>query len=249
MEYFDGLIDAVIDGGECRLGVASTVLDMTHLPYKVLRPGAVSEEELADALVDVMTVIGITGQTGSGKTTALKELTSEGALVIDCDEVYHGLLNDCREMLCEIGNSFPEAFDEGRVDRKKLASSVFSDESRLTLLNEITHKYVKAEVMRLLRNHAMNGGLMAAVDAVELISGGLSDLCDKVIGITADRELRIQRITARDSISREEAEKRVDAQKDAEYYRRNCDAVVENNGNLEMYINSFRKAIDNGKHE
>ena len=72
--YFGGQIETVLDGGECRVGTESTLLDMSRRPYRVLRQGALSRESIAKALRERMTVVGITGGSGCGKTTALREL-------------------------------------------------------------------------------------------------------------------------------------------------------------------------------
>lgn len=241
LDYFNGRISAVIDGGECGIGTESTLISMTQTPYRILRQGALAAETVADALVDNMTVIGITGGTGSGKTTALRCLEALGALIIDCDEVYHGLLFENGEMLAEICEAFPEAAPNGVFDRKALGAAVFGDAGALEKLNAITHRYVIERVQNLLREYAMNGGELAALDAIELISSGLSERCDVTVGVIADRETRIQRITERDGISRAYAEKRADAQHDEEYFRRNCDRILENNSSHEMFIYNCNK--------
>ena len=89
LAYFDGAIGAVVDGGKCGLGKESTILDMSALPWRIVRHGALSEEIIADALMDSMTVYGLTGGSGSGKTTVLEYLTNRGALGLDCDAIYH----------------------------------------------------------------------------------------------------------------------------------------------------------------
>ena len=66
-----------------------------------------------------MKVIGITGGTGAGKTTALNVLEKFGACVIDCDEVYHGLLASSVEMKRELGERFSLDVSAG-IDRKSL---------------------------------------------------------------------------------------------------------------------------------
>ena len=85
MEYFDGAIDGVIDGGQCGIGRESTLISMAETPYRILRRGALGEEEIADALTGGMTLIGLTGPSGSGKTTALRAIEALGGLSIDCD--------------------------------------------------------------------------------------------------------------------------------------------------------------------
>lgn len=237
MEYFDGKIAAVVDGGACGIGTESTILSMAQKPYKILRQAALSYEKIADALVDGMTVIGITGGTGCGKTTALETLKSFGAQIIDCDEVYHRLLSTDTEMLQEIGSAFPCAFVNGVLDRKALGAIVFKDKEALFRLNTITHSHVGAEVRELLRTHAMSGGTLAAIDAIELLSSGLADVCDRTVAVIADEDNRIQRITERDGVSEEYARFRVRAQHSNEYFTENCTDVLENNSGYGEFVN------------
>lgn len=76
--YFDGKIAAVVDGGKCGLGKESTIIDMSAAPYKILRSGALPEEEIAAALAENLKVVGITGGTGCGKQRLCASLKSWG---------------------------------------------------------------------------------------------------------------------------------------------------------------------------
>jgi dephospho-CoA kinase len=78
----------------------------------------------------------------------------------------------------------------------------------------------------------MQGGRLAAIDAVELIASGMSERCKAVIGVLAGRETRITRIMARDEISREAAETRIDAQKPNSYYETNCTHLLHNHADI-----------------
>lgn len=240
-EYFDGIIDAIIDGGECGIGTESTIIDMSSTPYKILRPGALSEDEVFDTLVGGMTIVGITGGTGCGKTTALKVLRDMGARVIDCDAVYHELLDNNAAMLDEIAEYFPQALTDGKVDRKALGRIVFNNDENLALLGRITHRYVGMEVRHILREHAINGGMLAAIDAIGLIESGLADMCDVTFAVTADREDRIRRIMARDGIDREYAEMRVNAQKPDEFFAQNCTHLLQNDMTEREFADKCRK--------
>ena len=244
LKYFDGKIDAVLDGGECGIGCESTLIDLSRTPYRILRQGALPADEIADALVDSMKIIGITGGTGCGKTTALNELERRGALLIDCDAVYHRMLETDRPMLDEIEKYFPGAVIDGKLDRKALGAVVFTDEEALRDLNIITHRHINLEIRRILREHAMNGGTLAAIDAIELFSSGLAKRCTATIGVIADREVRIDRIMRRDGISREYAMMRVNAQRPNEYFIQNCSRVLENNGSQEEFIEKCRKTFE-----
>ena len=70
---------------------------------------------------------------------------------------------------------------------------------------------------------------LVAIDAIELLDGGLGEMCDVTVAITAPEEDRVTRLTARDSITREHAIARIRAQKPESYFREKCDYVLENN--------------------
>ena len=246
LKVFDGVIDAVIDGGACTLGRESTILDMSKKPYRVLRQGALPEESISDALAENMHIFGITGTTGSGKTSVLEAFRRKGALLLDCDRLYHDLLENSEGMLRELENRFPDAFEKGRLVRKKLASIVFHNEATLADLNAITHRYVCEDVKRQLRAHAMSGGQVAVIDAVELISSGLGALCDCTIAVLAPEAERMKRIMVRDGLTEEQALERIRAQKNDAYYRENCTYTVLNDGTVEQLsekINQIMKEV------
>ena len=173
-------------------------------------------------------ILGITGGSGCGKTTLLAQVESLGGLVLDCDEIYHSLLSTDEALLGSIENRFPGTVEQGKLLRKKLGATVFSDAEALQDLNRITHAAVKREVLRLLEGKPA----LAAIDAIALFEGGLGELCDLTVAVTAPREDRLLRLMAREGIQREYAEKRLDAQHSDAWFRERCDYVLENTGNL-----------------
>ncbi len=174
-------------------------------------------------------VIGITGGTGCGKTTALRTIEADfNGLVMDCDRIYYELLMQDKALLEAIENRFPGCVEDNKLNRKRLAGIVFSDPKALADLNAITHGAVKKEVLRRLK-HAP-GGVPIAIDAIELFDGGLGELCDVTVAITAPEEDRIARLMTRDGITREQAIARIRAQKPESYFREKCDYVLENTG-------------------
>ena len=176
-------------------------------------------------------IIGITGGSGCGKTTALNVIRDMGGLILDCDAIYHQLLNTDAQMLAAIEARFPGTVENGALNRKKLGAIVFADEKALLDLNAITHGAVKKEVLRQLESKPK----LAAIDAIGLFEGGLAELCHVTVAVTAPEEDRIARLMARDGISEEYARSRIAAQHSEDWFRAACDYVLENNGKIDAF--------------
>ena len=175
--------------------------------------------------------IGITGGTGCGKTTLLNAIRQIGGFVIDCDEVYHWLLERDEYLLNTIADAFPGTVENGVLDRKKLGNIVFRDEKALQELNFITHSAVRQEVLRRLPFQPT----LVAIDAIGLFEGKLASLCDVTVAVTAPEDARVARLMARDGISEEYARKRIAAQHTEDWFRERCDYVLVNDGDLDAF--------------
>lgn len=255
LAFFDGKIDAVIDDGECKLGTESTILSMASTPYKILRQGALSYERIADELVSSMMVIGVTGPSGSGKTSALLAAISlfpkEKCLTIDCDTLYHALLETNEKLNADLAAEFPEAAEivekngeqRIRIDRKKLGKIVFSERLKLGILNCITHKYIISNVVDIMRRHAMNGGEAVILDASELFGSAAETLCSATIAVIAPIKTRLQRIMERDHLKTDEALRRIRAQHPDDYYSSRADFTVLNDGTVEKFTAKIQNII------
>lgn len=174
-------------------------------------------------------ILGITGGTGCGKTTLLKLIEAHGGLVLDCDAIYHQLLKTDKQLLSSIEARFPGTVENGILQRKKLGKLVFADKHALLDLNKITHQAVKSAVLQ----HLEKKPALAAIDAIALFEGGLAELCDITVAVTAPVEARVQRLILRDHISEEYARSRIAAQHEEAWFRAHCDYTLENN-NTEM---------------
>ena len=192
-----------------------------------------------------MRTIGITGPTGCGKTTFLQEISARGGEIVDCDVLYYELLKTDRELRTALQAAFGEIFlPDGSLDRPKLAACVFSDADKLAQLNEIVFFHVGRSVAERRRQAQENGKPIFAVDAINLIESGMARDCCVTVGILAPREVRLARIMARDHLTRQAAQARIDAQKQDDFYRRHCQYILTNDTTLEAFREASRRCLD-----
>ncbi len=177
-------------------------------------------------------IVGVTGSTGSGKSVVASELARLGAYVIDLDVIARELVEPGMPALAEIRDEFgPEyILEQGTLNRRALGRHVFSDPEALRRLNEIMFpKLVEATKERL--DEVSGQRDLVVVDAAILYQAGVDKLVDKVIAVTAEKEIRVARIVKRDKLSHEEALERVSGQGELdEIAGRSADLVLDNSG-------------------
>ncbi|MCD8375667.1 MAG: dephospho-CoA kinase [Oscillospiraceae bacterium] len=191
-------------------------------------------------------VIGFTGPTGAGKSTVLKKLEAMGAPTLDCDGVYHRLLEESEPMRQQLKERFgPEIFTaEGAVDRKALAALAFSQEQALADLNAITHPYVAQEVDAFLAKAEADGAALAGIEAVALFESGLDSRCRYTVAVTAPAEDRVARVMEREGVSQEYVQERANHQHENIWYWRQCSFAILNDGDMEKLEKRTQTLLD-----
>jgi dephospho-CoA kinase len=184
-----------------------------------------------------MMVIGLTGPTGAGKgAVSALFLEAYGIPSIDTDRVYHELLIPPSECLDELVGAFGKEIlnAEGYLDRPTLSKIVFSDPTRekQLLLNRITHKYVLSRTSDMIDRYRCDEISAVLVDAPLLYESGFDGKCDAVIAVLAPVEVRKQRIMARDGLSEERADARLNMQKTDDFYTSRARYVIINDNDL-----------------
>ncbi|MBQ9016403.1 MAG: dephospho-CoA kinase [Firmicutes bacterium] len=197
-------------------------------------------------------VIGLTGGIGTGKSTAaeylleagLPDAPARGLVHVDADAISRQLTvkepGAANPVLEEIGKAFGGAGDntrpvlreDGSLDRGAMAALVFSDPDKKKLLEDILFRHIIAEIHRQIEA-AGEAGSPVLLDAPLLFESGLDSLCDSVIVVTADEDVRIERVMARDGCSEDEVRARIRNQMPDEDKRARADYVVDNSGSLE----------------
>ena len=191
-----------------------------------------------------MVVIGLTGGSGSGKSTIAALMKQNGIDVIDADKIARDIVKKGEKALCEIVEEFGEdvLLENGELDRKKLASIVFTNHEKLEKLNRITHKYITEIIKQRLSQNVSD---ISVIDAAVLKESGIIDMCDCVIAVIADKDVRVKRIMERDAITRQAALDRINSQQSDAKYAQYADFVIDNSGDeaLEVLLDNIMKKI------
>jgi dephospho-CoA kinase len=176
-----------------------------------------------------MKKIGLTGGIGSGKSTVAEIFRHLGIPVFNSDEIARKLQEEDESLKGEIAGIFGnEIYQNGKLDRAKVASIVFSDPEKLKQLNAVVHPAVgKAREQFFLENAKLKYVIQEAAILFEI---GLEKSLDGMIVVTAPDEIRIQRVMERDKISREDVLLRIKNQLSQEEKVKKADFVIQNDG-------------------
>ena len=170
--------------------------------------------------------IGITGGIGSGKTTVARIFEVLGIPVYYADDAAKRIMNEDSFLREEIIKNFGErSYTEGKLNREYLASIVFNDKKKLSVLNSLVHPAT-------IRNSAQwmkcQNTPYAIREVALIFESGVQDQLDYVIGVSAPTELRIERAMQRDKLSRQQVLDRMDRQINETIKMRLCDFVIVN---------------------
>ena len=190
-----------------------------------------------------MKVVGLTGNSGSGKSYVANIFAEEDAYIIDADKIGHKILEKNSLPYKEVIEFFGvEILDADKnINRKALGKIVFSNKEKLQKLNSITHKHIIKTIMHKIDKAKASGNKISIIDAALLIEVNLHKVCDKVVIVHADKNIRIKRIMERDHISEQDAFNRINNQSPFEDLEKYADIVILNNKN----DNSLREDVKN----
>lgn len=185
-------------------------------------------------------ILGLTGPSGAGKGVVAQRLrNAHGFAWIDTDAVYHDLTSAPSPCIKELEDAFGQSIiQNGALDRPTLAKIVFAPDAKdkLELLNRITHKHVLAVTAQRIEQAKQDGMIGAIIDAPLLFEAGADAMCTHTLAVLADKLTRMKRIMARDGLSEDAAQKRLDAQKPDAFYTEKADFVLENNGDMDTVL-------------
>lgn len=188
-------------------------------------------------------VLGITGGIGAGKSTILNLLKEEYQFVIfETDIIAKEIMEPgnlvFNRIVAYFGNDILNP--DGQLDRKKMASIVFHDKSKLQTLNEIVHPGVIEEVSKRIKHMSASGKERFVIESALLIESGCYKICDKVWYIDTNPAVRRERLKHSRNMTDEQIDDVIKNQLKKEDCMSYSDEVIDNSGD----INSTKAQIE-----
>lgn len=174
--------------------------------------------------------VGLTGSIGVGKTFVSSVFEKLGCHVLDADQTARAVVTAGSQGLRAVVEAFGQEIlqADGTLDRARLGAIVFQDESKRLLLNSILHPFIIAaqdEQLREWESEDPRG--IAIVDAALMIESGGYKRFDKLIVVHCRPEIQIERLMARNQITREEALRRIRSQMPQDEKMRHADYLID----------------------
>ena len=188
--------------------------------------------------------IGLTGSIACGKSAVSQYLRELGYFVADADAISRSLTAPGGRALPLLREAFGDGIFDGDVlNRRRLGDIVFGDADRRAQLNAILHPLILSTFQAELEAHDAPDALVFG-DVPLLYECNMAQMFDRIMVVSAPRETQIARLLVRDGLSREDAERRIDAQMPLAQKCALADAVIDTDGPMENTRAQVRALID-----
>lgn len=188
--------------------------------------------------------IGLTGSIACGKSAVSQYLRELGYFVADADAISRSLTAPGGQALPLLRKTFGDGIFDGDVlNRRRLGSIVFGDAQKRAQLNAILHPLILHTFQSELEAHDAPDALVFG-DVPLLYECNMAHIFDRIFVVSAPRETQIARLLVRDGLSREDAERRIDAQMPLAQKCALADAVIDTDGPMENTRAQVRALID-----
>jgi len=177
-----------------------------------------------------MIFVGITGGIGSGKSLVCSLFEKKGVPIFYADDVAKEISNRPevkKEIIREFGSTILLHNDE--LDRKKIATIVFSEHEKLLRLNSIIHPYVFVE-FDLWKRNLHSPTPYALAEAALLFESSMNKQMDYTLAIVASEEVRLRRVMERDNVAKELVQARMMHQLPMQELIERADFTLYNDG-------------------
>lgn len=180
--------------------------------------------------------LGLTGGIACGKSTVSAMLVQRGAKLIDADAVAREVVLPGEPALNDIAAAFGEQVlnEDGTLDRKKLGTVVFGNREQLDRLESILHPAIRSRMWDKINEYeAEDPSQLIVADIPLLYETGQAGLYDDVMVVYVPKAVQLERLMARNSLTAEEAEKRIALQMDIEEKKQLAGIVIDNSGTIQ----------------
>lgn len=193
-----------------------------------------------------MLTFGLTGGIATGKSTVSARFAARGVPIVDADRIAREVVAPGTAGLAALCTRFGDAivFEDGTLDRKKLARQAFADPAALADLNAIVLPRIAAQGLHEREELAAAGHDLACYDAALLVENGLADVMRPLVVVLAPVELQRARVLARDGLPAEQVDQRIAAQASNEHKRALADYVIDNTGSLDALYAEADRVLD-----
>ena len=190
-------------------------------------------------------IIGLTGSIANGKSTIAEMLDSYGLPIVDADKVARQVVEPGSETLKKIAEAFGTDViaTDGSMDRAKVGSIIFHDESQRTVLNNIIHPAIRAEMLRQRDEYIANGAPHVVMDIPLLFESKLQHFVEKILVVSVSEEVQLARLMTRNQLTEQEARARIATQIPVVEKEAGADAVIDNNGSIEQSAKQLEKIL------
>ena len=195
-----------------------------------------------------MLIVTLAGGIGSGKSTVAAALAECGARLLSLDDVARDVLSPGEEAVREVGDLWPEAVREGKIDRAALARIVFDDAAALARLNAVVHPRTWERAQAQLASwreeslQAQSAREFVVVVELALLAGSpYQDAYHGTIVVDAPEDVRVLRLVDSRGMDEADARARIASQTPASRVRELADVVVDNGGSLEDAARAARE--------
>lgn len=173
--------------------------------------------------------IGLTGSIGMGKSTVGKMFEAEGIPIYNVDAEIHKLYEVGGAAVGPIGEVFPDAIIDGRVDRPTLSKLVVGNDAEIKKLEQIVHPLVGMHRADFIEKAEDAGHDMIILDVPLIFETGGESHFDKILVVSAPKEVQKKRVLARDDMSEEKFEAILARQLPDAEKREKADFVIDTN--------------------
>jgi len=197
-----------------------------------------------------MKVIGLTGNIASGKSVVASMFEDLGAKVIDADDIARKVVEPYEPGWKKIVDTFGQDIlnPDDTINRKALGDIIFNNDQKRKILNDITHPKIMQKVRETVETYRNENVEIVIIEAALIVEkGGLKDLIEKLIVVTADKESQIERLIERNGLTKEEALSRINSQMPGSEKAQHADYIIDNSDsidNAENQVNNLWSELE-----